>query len=218
VIDESSDADTAGESDDPAQEEREEIDRGSSGRRDMHGEPLGDEVSEDDEDTGQGKGDQRERDQEEGTTAALPEGPAIDGKVVGATEALHERCQNAGGTKEADDEGEAESVGGSGGLARGDEVALQQGADVRRQDAIEEDCKLKTDGSGIGEHAGNSRCDDERREERDHRGVGGGLGEVEAVMPHCTKQCAVKSHGKAKEPSHGRGPQDGYGRIMPSIG
>ena len=90
----------------------------------MPGEPLGDEVTEDDEDAGEGKGDTRQRDEEEGAEASLPECPAIDWKVVGASEALHDGGQDAGSASEADDEGEAESMGGPGGLRGGDKIAL----------------------------------------------------------------------------------------------
>ena len=151
----------------------------------MQGEPLGDEVAEDNKDACESKGNQGEGDEEEGTKASLPERPAVDWEAVGATEAFHDSCQDAGGPGEADDEGKAEGVSGPGGLRRSDEVALEQRADVRRQDAIEEDGKLKAEGSGIGQEAGNSCCDDEGWEERNHGRVGGGLGEVEPVMPHC---------------------------------
>jgi len=64
----------------------------------------------------------------------------------------------------------------AGSLRRSDEVALEQGADVWRKDAIEEDGELVTERSGIRNHTDDRGGDNERREERDHRGVGGGLG------------------------------------------
>lgn len=151
----------------------------------MQGEPLRNEVAKDNKDAGEGKGDHRERNEEEGATTSLPEGPAVDREAVGATDAFHDSCQNAGCPSEADDKGEAEAVSGPGGSRRSVEVALEQGADVRGQDAIEEDGKLKAEGKGIGQEADNSCRDDEGWEERNYGGVGGGLGKVEPVMPHC---------------------------------
>src|ERR1700722_8291812 len=49
VIEECDDANTAGESDGPAEEQSDEVDRGASRWNDMQGEPEGDEVSKDDE-------------------------------------------------------------------------------------------------------------------------------------------------------------------------
>jgi hypothetical protein len=65
-------------------------------------------MTEDDEHAGEGEGDQREWDEEKGATTALPEGPAVDGKLIGAADALHEGGENAGGSREADQKGHDE--------------------------------------------------------------------------------------------------------------
>src|SRR6266481_3548651 len=83
VVDETDDADAADKGDTPADEESEDVDRGASEGCDVQGQPLGDEVAEDDEDTGDGEGQQRERNEEDGAETALPEGPAVGGEIVG---------------------------------------------------------------------------------------------------------------------------------------
>ena len=97
------------------------------------------------------RGDQRERNENKGAEAALPEGPAVQGEVVGAADAFHEGCDDAGCSGDADDDGDDEKAGGTGLMGRSRiEVALQDWADVGGEDAVEEGGELGADGSGVG--------------------------------------------------------------------
>ena len=122
----------------------------------------------------------------------MPEGPTVGGEIVGATNAFHQGGEDAGGSGEADQEGDDKGVGGAGTVRRVDEVALKQRADVGGKDAVEEVGELEAEWGGIGQEADDCGGDDERGEERHHGGVGGGLGEVETVVPTCAKQRAVE--------------------------
>ena len=102
VVDKPSDADASSEGDDPADEEREDVHRRASRGDDVLREPHREEMTEDNEHGGEGKGDQRERDEEKGATTALPESPAVDGKLIGTADALHECAEHAGGSYQAD--------------------------------------------------------------------------------------------------------------------
>ena len=75
-------------------------------------------------------------------------------------------------------------------MRRCDEVALEQRTDVGGKDAVEEDGELGANGSGIGQQGDDGGGDDERRKEGDHRGVGGGLSEVETVVVACARRMA----------------------------
>ena len=99
-------------------------------------------------------------------------------------------------------------VSGRGAVGRVDEVALEERADVGREDAIEEGGELEAEWGGVGQKADDGGGDDERGEERHHRGVGGGLGEIETVVPGCAKESAVEDSGKAQESSHEVCPVD----------
>ena len=107
--------------------------------------PDDDDVSEDDQQAGDGEGEQRERDEEIGADAALPDGPAVAREVVGAAEALHELGDDAGGSGDADDDGDEEDAGGAAVVGGVDEVALQEGADVGGKDAVEEVGELEAE-------------------------------------------------------------------------
>ena len=63
---------------------------------------------------GEDEGNQRERNEEKCAEAALPEGPAVDREVVGAANAFHQGGEDAGGSDEADEEGDDEGVSGPG--------------------------------------------------------------------------------------------------------
>ena len=91
-------------------------------------------------------------------------------------------------------------------MGRIDEVALKVGADIGREDAIEEGRELEAEWSGVGQEANNGRGDDERGKERDHGGVGGRLRKVEAVVPHGADNGSVEDAGKTQEASHGVSP------------
>ena len=82
-------------------------------------------MAEDDDAAGKDEGNQGKGYQEEGAETALPEGPAIDWEIVGAADALHEGRQDAGGTDEADQQGDEKSTRGAGAVRRLDEIALQ---------------------------------------------------------------------------------------------
>jgi len=133
---------------------------------------------------------------------ALPEGPTVFGKFVGTADAFHQGGEDAGGSDETDDEGDDEGVSGPDAVRRVDEVALQERADIRGQNAIEEQRELEAEWGGVGEAADDRGGDDERGEEGHHRGVGSGLGEVETVVPCCAKQGAVQDSRKSQEFSH----------------
>ena len=51
-------------------------------------------------------------------------------------------------------------------MGRVDEVALEERADVGREDAVEECGELEAEGSGVGQEADDGGGDDERGEER----------------------------------------------------
>ncbi len=149
-----------------------------------------------------GEGDQRERNEQECAATALPEGPAVHRKIVGAANAFHQSREDAGGSDEADEEGDDEGVGRLGAVWRINEVAFEKRADVGRKDAIEEGGELEAKRGGIGQETDDCGCDDERGKERHHCGVGGGLGEIETVVPSGAKQSALENSGKAQESSH----------------
>ena len=79
----------------------------------------------------------------------------------------------------------------TGSFRRRDEVALKQGADVWGEDAIEKNGELVTERRSVRNHADHGGGDNERREERDDRGVGGGLREVETIVPYRAQQCSM---------------------------
>ena len=66
---------------------------------------------------------------------------------------------------------------------RGDEVALR-GAGVTSEGRMrsKKSGELEAERRGVGKQADDGGGDDERGKERDHRGVGRGLREVEAVV------------------------------------
>src|SRR5216683_813919 len=161
VVDEGDEADAAGEGDRPADDQGDDVDRGADGGYDVHGEPGRDDVTEDDQRAGNGKWDEGEGDEGVGAATAAPEGPAFGREMVGAAEALHKRGDDAGGSGEADEEGEDEGVCGLGIVGRGVEVAFEQGGNVRGENAIEEGAELRSDGGGIGEQGDDGRGDDQ---------------------------------------------------------
>lgn len=61
VVDEAYDADAASERDSPADEKSDGVNRSAGGGNEVQRQPLGEELAEDDEEGGEGKGDQRER-------------------------------------------------------------------------------------------------------------------------------------------------------------
>ncbi len=69
-------------------------------------------MTEDDENAGQREGYERKRNKQNCAKTALQEVPAVDRKVVGAADTLHEGGEDAGGSDEADDEGDDESARG----------------------------------------------------------------------------------------------------------
>ena len=83
------------------------------------------------------------------------------------------------------------------------EVALQEWADVGGDDAVEEFGELGADGSGIGSESGDRCGYDERRKERDHRGVGAGLGKVKPVMIVCSEDGAMDEDMETQEGAKG---------------
>lgn len=111
VIDEADDADTADEFNAPADEESEDVDRSAGQGHKVEGRPLGHEMAENDENAGKCEGNQRERNEQECSATALPEGPTVHWEVVGATNAFHQSSENAGGSDEADQESDDEGVG-----------------------------------------------------------------------------------------------------------
>jgi hypothetical protein len=92
-------------------------------------------------------------------------------------------------------------------VRRIDEVALQERADIWGQDVVEEGRELEAEWGGVGKEADDSGGGDECWEEGHHGRIGGGLGEVEAVVPRCAKQGAVEDSRKAQEASHGIYPR-----------
>lgn len=140
----------------------------------------------------------------------MPEGPAVEGEFVGATYAFHEGGDDARGSGEADQNGDDKGVGGSRAVRRIDEVALQERADVGRKDTVEEDGELGAERGGVGHETDECGSNDERWEERDHGRVGGGLSEVETVVPRCTNQRAVEDARKPQESSYGICPRVGH--------
>lgn len=168
----------------------------------MDSQPRGNELTEDNESAGQSERNQRERDEEKSAKAALPEGPAVAWEIVGAADAFHQRGEDAGRSGEADDERNDEGVSRTGAVRRVDEIALQQRTDVGGKDAVKEGGQLEAERSVVGKETDDSGGDDEGGKERHHRGVGGGLGEVETVVPRCAKEGAVENAGKTQESSH----------------
>ena len=197
VIDQADDPDTANQRDAPAYEKRDGVDRGASRGNDVHREPLGDELTEDDNDAGQCEGNQRERDKKKSPKAPLEKGPAVGWEIVGPSDAFHQRGENAGSSGEADDEGDYKGVGGTSAVWRVDEVTLQQWTDVGGKNAVEESGELKAQRSVIREETDNCRGDDERGKERHHGGVGSGLSQVETVVAPRTNKRAVENAKKA---------------------
>lgn len=202
VIDKSDDTDAAGKDDCPANEQSDGIDGRASRGHNMESQPLGHDLTEDNESAGQSERNQRERDQEKSAKAALPEGPAVAWEIVGAADAFHQRGEDTGRSGEADDERDDEGVSRTGAVRRVDEVALQQRTDVGGKDAVKESGQLEAEWSVVGKETDNSGGDDEGGKEGHHRGVGGGLGEVETVMPCCAKKSAMENARKTQESSH----------------
>src|SRR5579871_2747183 len=84
----------------------------------------------------------------------------------------------------------------------GIEVALKDRRDVRRNNAVEESAKLRADGCGVRQKR-NDRCShNERREECNHGGVGGRLGEVETVVVYRVENRTMKGDRDAEKSSH----------------
>jgi hypothetical protein len=202
VIDKSDDTDAAGKDDYPANEQSDGIDRRASRGNNMDSQPLGNDLTEDNERAGQSERKQRERDEEKSAKAALPEGPAIAWEIVSAADAFHQCGEDAGRSGEADDEGDDEGVSRTGAVRRVDEIALQQRTDVGGKDAVKKCREFEAQWSVVRKETDDSGGDDEGGKERHHRGVGGGLGEVETVMPCCAKKGAVEDSGKTQESSH----------------
>ena len=85
---------------------------------------------------------------------------------------------------------------------RGIEVALKDGCDVGRDNAVEESAKLRADGCGVRQKR-NDRCShNERRKERNHGRVSCGLGEIETVVVYRAKSRPVEDDGDTKESFH----------------
>ena len=173
----------------------------------MGREPLGEEVAEDNENARDGEGDERERDEQESTKAALEEGPTVDGKVVGAADTLHESGDDAGRTDDSEDEGDDKSMGRARAVGLVDEITLKERTDVRRKDTIEQDGELGADGGVVWKETDDRGGDDERGKERHHGGIGGGLGKIEPVVARCAKEGKVKDSKMAQESSHGICPR-----------
>jgi hypothetical protein len=93
---------------------------------------------------------------------------------------------------------------------------LQERADVGRKDAIEDEGDLVAEGCVVRKKADDGRSYDERREEGDHGGVGGGLSKVEAVVLHGAEESAVEDRGKAQKSSHGISSETRGVRTKPS--
>ena len=138
VIDQADDACASRKRDHPTDEKSNGVDGSAGGGHDVDCQPFRNELSEDYKCAGKNEGDQRERDEEKGPEAALQKGPAVHGEIVGAANTFHQRREDAGRSDEADQKSDDEGVGGAGAVGRVDEVALQQRADVRRENAIEE--------------------------------------------------------------------------------
>lgn len=219
MINESDNADAASEGDEPADDKGDDVDRGPGGRNDMHRKPRGQDVTEDDENTGCGERNQRERYKGIGAETALPEGPAIGWKTVGTAKALHKGSDNAGSSGKADQNPEDQGTDRLWIVVRSREVALKDGSHVRRENPIEEKGQLETERSCVRKEADEGRRDDKRGEERDHGGIGRRLGNIETVVRHNAKQRAVEYGGDTEESSHvGHGPEYSMEarRIRPS--
>src|SRR6266550_2977055 len=149
VVDQGDDADAAGERDDPADEQSDGVEGSASRGDEVQREPAGKELAEHDEGGGKKKRQQRDRNKEEGAETALPEGPAVEGKFVGAADAFHQGGEDAGGSDETDDEGGDEGVRGPWAVGCVDEVAFEERADVGRKDAVEEQRELEAERGGV---------------------------------------------------------------------
>ncbi len=206
VIDKADDANACREGHAPADNKGDCVDRCLDFREDIHGKPVGNELSEDDEHRCDGERCERERNEKERAAATLDECPAIDGKLVGTTNTLHESCDDAGGSDEADHERGDKRVGGASAVGFY-EVALEERADVWRKNAIEEERELKAEGSVVGKETDDGSCSNERRKEGHHRRVGGRLGQVQAVVPACSNHRAVEDAGKTHQCSYGIHPR-----------
>ena len=106
VVDERDEADAAGERDDPADDEGEDVDEGRAEGATCRASQTMMKWPKTTRMLATTKGMQRERDEEEGAAAASARRSSSRREVVGAAKAFHEGGDDAGGTGEADDEGD----------------------------------------------------------------------------------------------------------------
>src|SRR5262249_14122927 len=137
VIENRNDPNASSEGNDPANHEREYVDRRPDFVADVVNDPDGEEVSEDDQSAGDAERDERKGHKDKRARAAAPEGPALRRKVVRTPQAFHERRNHRRRSQGRNENGADEHVSGFG-VPRRRKVALDQWNHIRRQKAVKD--------------------------------------------------------------------------------